>query len=86
LNERFLSARNKSVYEPKTSTAKLEVHEDFAMVSHDRALQKIILRQFHAEGFVNEYALEFASEDGELLEFMTVRIENIPLGWRAMEV
>jgi ubiquinone/menaquinone biosynthesis C-methylase UbiE len=43
---RFLSARNKSVYEPKTPTAKPGIHEDFAMFSHDRALREIGLRQF----------------------------------------
>jgi hypothetical protein len=52
LNGRFFSARNKSVYEPKTSDAKPETHEDFGMYSYDRALKKIVLRQFHGEGFV----------------------------------
>lgn len=85
LNGRFLSARNKSVYEPKTPAAKPEVHEDFAMFSYDRALKKIVLRQFHAEGFVNEYVLESVGSDGKVLEFVTVRIENIPPGWKARE-
>jgi len=57
LNGRFLSARNKSVYEPKTPDAKPEVHEDFGIYSYDRALKKIVLRQFHVEGFLNEYTL-----------------------------
>lgn len=86
LNGRFLAARNKSVYEPKSPTAKPEVHEDFAMFSHDRGLKKIVLRQFHGEGFVNEYLLESVSADGKLLEFVTVRIENIPPGWKAREL
>ncbi len=86
LNERFLSARNKSVYEPKSPAAQPETHEDFAMFSYDRALKKIVLRQFHTEGFVNEYTLDSTSSDGKLLEFVTVRIENIPPGWRAKEV
>ena len=45
----------------------------------DKALKKIVLRQFHGEGFVNEYA------EGEGLEFVTVRIENVPAGWKAKE-
>jgi hypothetical protein len=85
LNGRFLSARNKSVYEPKSPAAKSETHEDFAMFSYDRALKKIVLRQFHGEGFVNEYTLESAAADGKTLEFITARIENIPSGWRAKE-
>ena len=55
------------------------------MFSYDRALKKIVLRQFHAEGFVNEYVLESVGSDGKVLEFVTVRIENIPPGWKARE-
>ena len=61
------------------------MHEDFGMYSYDRALKKIVLRQFHGEGFVNEYTLESVSADGKVLEFITVRIENIAPGWRARE-
>jgi hypothetical protein len=85
LNGRFLSARNRSVYEPTKAGAKPEVHEDFGMFSYDRALQKVVLRQFHVEGFVNEYTLDSAGADGKSMEFVTVRVENIPAGWRAKE-
>src|SRR5687768_3888314 len=69
---RFLIGRNKSVYEPKPPGAKPEVHEDLGIFSYDRAAQKIVLRQFHGEGFVNEYTLE--GGDVKALEFVTVRI------------
>lgn len=82
---RFLIGRSKSVYEPKTPGAKSEVHEDLALFSYDRAAKKLVLRQFHGEGFVNEYVLETVAADGKSLEFVTVRIENIPAGWRAKE-
>ena len=85
LNGRFLSARNKSVYEPRQTGDKPEVHEDFGMYSYDKSLKKVVLRQFHVEGFVNEYTLDSVTEDGKALEFTTVRIENIPPGWRAKE-
>src|ERR1700704_3847604 len=58
LNGRFLSARNRSVYEPKSPGDKPEVHEDFGMYSYDRTLKKFVLRQFHVEEFVNEYTLD----------------------------
>jgi hypothetical protein len=77
---RFLIARNKAVYEPKPPGAKPELHEDIGIFSYDRAAKKLVLRQFHGEGFVNEYTME-----GEL-EFVTVKIENIPPGWKAKEV
>jgi hypothetical protein len=85
LNGRFLSARNRSVYQPKSAGDKTEVHEDFGMYSYDRTLKKVVLRQFHGEGFVNEYTLDSVSADGKSLELMTVRIENIAAGWRAKE-
>ena len=85
LGGRFLFARTRSEYEPKSPGAKPEVHEDFGFFSYDRNLKKLILRQFHVEGFVNEYTLESVSPDGKNFEFVTVRIENIPAGWRAKE-
>ena len=85
LNGSFLSARNRSIYEPKAAGAKPEVHEDLGMFSYDKALKKIVLRQFHGEGFVNEYTLDGVGADGKSLEFITVRIENIAPGWRAKE-
>jgi hypothetical protein len=85
LNGRFLSVRNRSVWEPKAPGGKGEIHEDFGMFSYDKALKKLVLRQFHVEGFVNEYTMESASPDGRTLTFTTVRIENIPAGYRARE-
>jgi hypothetical protein len=85
LNGRFLSARNKSVYDPKSPGDKPEAHEDFGMYSYDRALKKVVLRQFHVEGFVNEYTLDSVGADGKSVEFTTVRMENIAAGWRAKE-
>lgn len=85
LNGRLLSAHNKRVWEPKAPGDKPEVHEDFSMYSYDRALKKVVLRQFHVEGFVNEYTLDSVGADGKSVEFTTVRIENIAAGWRAKE-
>jgi hypothetical protein len=44
-----------------------------------------VLRQFHVEGFVNQYVHESTSEDGKTILFVTEAIENIPPGWRARE-
>jgi hypothetical protein len=82
---KFLVGRNRSVYEPKSAGAKPEVHEDMGVFSYDRAAKKLVLRQFHGEGFVNEYALESMAADGKSFVFVTVRIENIAAGWQAKE-
>ena len=34
------------------------------MYSYDKALKKIVLRQFHSEDFVNEYTLDSVGTDG----------------------
>jgi hypothetical protein len=44
-----------------------------------------MLRQFHVEGFVNEYKLENISADRKTFVFLSFEIENIPAGWRARE-
>jgi hypothetical protein len=42
----------------------------------DRSRKRIILRQFHVEGFVNQYVQAAPSADGRLV-FVTESIENI---------
>ena len=80
LDRRFLAVRNRSVYEPKSPGAKPEAHEDFGFFSYDKNLKKVVLRQFHIEGFVNEYRLDSVSADGKTLEFVTLSIENLAPG------
>jgi len=78
LNGKFLFQRDKSVYQPPDPAGKPLAHEDFGVFSYDANLKKILWRQFHSEGFVNEYALESVSADGKSLEFVTTHIENLP--------
>jgi hypothetical protein len=82
LNGKFLFQRDKSVYQPSDPAAKLLSHEDFGVFSYDTNLKKIVWRQFHSEGMVNEYTLDSVSADGKSLEFISTRIENLP-GFRA---
>lgn len=86
LDGKFLSQRDKSVYEPKSPGAKPETREDFGFFSYDTNLKKIVWRQFHSEGFVNEYTLDSVSADGNSFEFVTTKIENQPPGFRAKKV
>jgi hypothetical protein len=85
LNDRFIHITNKSVYAPQDKNPKGETHEDIGFFSYDRSLKKFILRQFHIEGFVNQFAAESISEDGRTLVFLSTAIENIAPGWRARE-
>lgn len=85
MNNNFLEVRNKTSYPPSTNNPKGEVHEDLGYFSYDRSLKTFRLRQFHIEGFVNEYLLDSISTDQKTLVFVTKSIENIPAGWRAKE-
>jgi hypothetical protein len=84
LNARFIRVHNRSVYPAQEKNPKGEVHEDEGWLSYDRARKRLVLRQFHVEGFVNQYV-----EDGDSLPtkvvFTTESIENIPAGWQARE-
>lgn len=83
LQDQFLYARNKSVFDPQEANPKGETHEDWSLFSYDRTRDRIVLREFHTEGFVNEYELDEPSADGKTLVFTTTRVENAPPGFRA---
>jgi hypothetical protein len=83
LNQRYIEIRNQSAYPAQPKNPKGEVHEDWGMISFDRVRKKLVLRQFHIEGFVNQYVQE-STADGRLV-FVSESIENIPAGFRARE-
>lgn len=84
-DKRYIEVKNKSTYPPIDKNPKGEVHEDFGYFSYDKARRTFVLRQFHTEGFVNQYKLDSISSDGKKFSFVTESIENIPAGWRAKE-
>jgi len=85
LNHRFLFVQNKSVYEPQEKNPEGEVHEDWGLISYDRARETYVFRQFHTEGFVSQYLFDQIAEDGQSISFVTEEIENLPCGWQAKE-
>ena len=85
LRNRFIEVRNQTTYPPQEKNPKGEVHQDQSMISYDRGAKKLVLRQFHIEGFVNHYVLASVSADGRPVVFVTTAIENIPPGWRGRE-
>ena len=85
LNKKFIEIKNKSTYPPTDKNPKGEVHEDIGYISYDNGRKTFILRQFHIEGFVNQYKLDSISADGKTFVFISEAIENIPSGWRAKE-
>jgi hypothetical protein len=85
LHDRFIQITNKSVYPPQEKNPKGEIHEDIGFISYDAKAKKFRLRQFHVEGFVNQFALETLDEQQRTFVFVSTAIENIAPGWRAKE-
>jgi hypothetical protein len=85
LNDKFLHVQNKSTYDPQPKNPKGEVHEDWGMMSFDKGRKKFVFRQFHIEGFVNQFVMTSSSADGKTIVFTSESIENIPAGFRARE-
>jgi hypothetical protein len=85
LNNKFLFVKNRSIYEPQEKNPDGEVHEDWCLISFDRARETYVFRQFHVEGFVNQYVLDNVAEDVQSISFVTEEIENISPGWQAKE-
>jgi hypothetical protein len=84
-NKKFIEVRNKSTYPSSAKNPKGEVHEDIGYISYDKNRRSFVLRQFHSEGFVNQYRQESLSADGKRIVFISESIENIQNGWRAKE-
>jgi hypothetical protein len=84
-NNKFIEIRNKSTWAPTATNPKGEVHEDIGYLSYDQGRRTFVLRQFHIEGFVNQYKLDGISPDGRKIVFVSEAIENIGPGWRARE-
>lgn len=84
LDGRFLRIRNRSTYPAQPKNPKGEVHEDEGFLSLDGRRTRLVLRQFHTEGFVNQYVEVPGAADGPIV-FETEAIENIPPGFRARE-
>ncbi len=85
LNDQYLFVKNKSIYPVQDRNPQGEVHEDWGFISYDKQRKIFVYRQFHSEGFVNQYKLEPAAEYSLVLVFTNEGIENIPAVWRAKE-
>jgi len=85
LGQRFLHERNTSTYPPQERNRKGEVHEHWSFISYDRARKVLVLRQFHIEGFVNQYSFSPDESGPGRLVFQSEGFENLGSKWRAKE-
>lgn len=85
LGGQFIEERNVSTYPAQQKNRKGEVHEHRSFISYDRRRQRLVLRQFHQEGFVNTYVLNPTESTGNLLVFDSESFENLDSAYKARE-
>ena len=86
LGDRFIHERNTSTYPPQGQNQKGEVHQHWSFLSYDRIGKTLVLRQFHTEGFVNQYRHASAESSATRLVFSSESFENLDSKWRAREI
>lgn len=86
LGNRFVHERSVSTYPPQEKNRRGEVHEHWSFLSYDRSRQALVLRQFHTEGFVNQYSCKTTNAAAKQVVFESEAFENLPGGWRAREI
>jgi hypothetical protein len=84
LEDRFIHERNVSTYPPRPEHPSGEAHEHWSFFSHDRQRDVLVLRQFHEEGFVNQFAMTRSESTPTRLVFDSESLENLGT-WRARE-
>jgi hypothetical protein len=83
LGGKFLQVRNEARFDPQGKNPKGGVHEDWGFISYDQVRKAYVFRQFHVEGFVNQYVCAGPAADGETFVFLSEAIENLPPGFKA---
>jgi len=85
LKGRFIQESNTSTYPPQEKNKKGEIHEHMSLLSYDRIRKVLVLRQFHTEGFVNQFAINTAASTASKLIFDSESFENLDSRFRSRE-
>ncbi len=83
LNQQFLEVKNHSEFESTDQNSKGEIHDDWGIISFDKARKVFVFRQFHVEGFVNQYVLNESLSTQNTFVFESEVIENFVPGGKA---
>ena len=76
LKERYLHEQNVSTYPPQEKNKAGEVHEHWSFFSYDQFRKKLVLRQFHQEGFMNRYVFDAEASNAKTIVFVSESFEN----------
>lgn len=83
LRGKFLQVKNEARFDPQEKNPKGELHEDMGLFSYDQARKFYVFRQFHVEGFVNQYICKKILDEGKTFIFVSEQLENLPPGFKA---
>ena len=83
MNNQFVEVKNESVFMPTEKNPKGEMHTDWGLISFDKQRKLYVFRQFHVEGFVNQYILNQEVSTPHKLVFESEVIENFVPGGKA---
>lgn len=83
MNGQFIEVKNEAIFKPTEKNPKGEIHTDWGLISFDKQRKVFVFRQFHIEGFVNQYILNQAISTADKLVFETEIIENFVPGVKA---
>ncbi len=83
MGNKYIYQKNISRFEPQEKNPEGETHEDWGFISYDNNRNQFVLREFHIEGFVNQYILDSLSSDNRTFIFNSESSENSPEGLRA---
>lgn len=83
LSDNFVNVKNHAEFEPSSQNPKGEIHDDWGIISYDKQRELYIFRQFHNEGYYNQYVLNDSLSTENSLVFETEFIENFVPGGKA---
>jgi len=83
MNNTFIEVKNRSEFEPTPQNPEGEIHEDYGIISFDKTRKVFVFRQFHVEGFINQYILNDSLSNEKTLIFESEHIENFVPGGTA---
>jgi len=79
----YIEINNESRFDPSESNPEGEHHIDQNFISFDKDRNTIVFRQFHSEGYVNQYILNDSLSNDSIVIFDTEIIENLAEGGKA---
>lgn len=79
----YLEIKGEAKFKPTEKNPKGEHHIDQGFISFDKKRKTFVFRQFHIEGFVNQYIMDNETSSDSVFVFNSESIENFVDGGKA---